>query len=309
MKKLIIITAVLLIKGMYSFGQQEPMISQYMFNGLFLNPAYAGTHKYWTSSMSARSQWVGFEGAPRTFIAAVDGPVPNKNIGLGLVMYNDRIGVSNQNTVIANYAYHLRVNKAGHILSLGASAGVSQFSARLTDLTVWDANDVVFQNNITSNLIPRFGFGAYYYTEDWYAGFSIPTLLGYQKGNDFTIDVSKATFLHRHYLLTGGYIFKLNDQVKLRPSMLVKYLPQAPVQVDLNLGVLFRDMLWVGTSFRTGDAVVMLIEYQSNSFFRIGYAYDITFSPLRKHSSGSHEILIGIDFGKDLIKTKTPRYF
>jgi type IX secretion system PorP/SprF family membrane protein len=306
--KNIIKSVIVVLLSVASYAQQDAMVSQYMFNGLYINPAYAGSHDYWTSSLTSRHQWVSFEGAPRTFIAGVDGPIAAKNMGLGFVFMNDQIGVSTQNALVANYAYQLKI-KEGHILALGASAGGSQFSARLTDLTVWDEGDEVFMNNLTSKFIPRFGFGMYYHSENAFAGFSIPTLLGYEGGKDFNMDVSKATFLHRHYLLTGGYIFDIAENVKLKPSTLIKYVPSAPLQVDLNVGALFQETFWFGTSFRSGDAVVLMAEYQSNAFFRIGYAYDITFSEIRKYSHGSHEILIGIDFGKDLVTKKTPRYF
>ena len=307
MRKLIILL-ILFFVGSISFAQQDPLVSQYMFNGLFLNPAYAGSHNYWTSSLSARHQWVNFEGAPRSFIAAVDGPILAKNMGLGFILMNDQIGVSNQNALIGNYAYQVTL-KEGHKLALGASFGISQFSARLQDLTIWDENDPIFSENLVSNFIPRAGFGMYYFSERAYAGFSIPTLLAYERGNDFNMDVSKASFLQRHYLLTGGLVFDLNEELKLKPSTLIKYTPNAPVQMDLNLGLLYRDMFWVGTSFRTGDAMVLMLEYQTNMFFRIGYAYDMTFSDIRKYSTGSHEIVIGIDFGKELVTKKTPRYF
>lgn len=308
MKKLFLFLGLFLATSFISKAQQEPMVSQYMFNGLFINPAYAGTHDYWTSTLSARTQWVGFEGAPRTILGAIDGPIAGKNMGLGLVVYNDEIGVSTQNTAIINYSYKLNFSNNTR-LALGVSAGINQFSARLTELTIWDEQDVVFQNDLRSNVIPRFGFGAYYYGDRYYAGFAIPTLLGYEKGNNFSVDVSQATFLHRHYLMTGGYVIDLNENMKLKPSILMKYLPGAPLQADLNLGLLVNETFWFGSSFRSGDAVAILLEYQSNNFFRIGYAYDITFSDLRKYSNGSHEIMIGIDFGQDLIKAKTPRFF
>jgi type IX secretion system PorP/SprF family membrane protein len=307
MKKLLIIS-ILLTLGINASAQQDPMLSQYMFNGLFLNPAYAGSHNYWTSTMSNRFQWVGFDGAPTTFIAAVDGPIAAKNMGLGMVFFNDQIGVTSQNSFMANYSYQIKIDDQKK-LALGLSAGASQFSARTTDLTVWDEGDPMFSQNLSSRLIPRFGFGAYYFSDTWYGGFSIPTLMGYQVGKEFNMDLNSATSLHRHYLLTGGYIFPVSENVKLKPSVLMKYLPNAPLQIDLNMGVLFRDMFWIGGSYRTGDAAVVMIEYQTNAFFRIGYAYDLTFSELRKYSNGSHEIVIGIDFGRDLVKTKTPRYF
>lgn len=308
MKKVITIICLLFTISLSVKAQQEPMVSQYMFNGLFLNPAYSGTHDYWTSTLSARTQWVSFDGAPNTIIGAVDGPIAGKNMGLGVILYHDRIGVSSQNTAIVNYAYHLRFKNKTR-LSLGVNAGINQFRARLSELTIWDEGDEVFKNDLRSNIIPRFGFGAYYFADKFYVGFSIPTLLGYQKGNNFSVDVSRATFLHRHYLLTGGYVFTLNESLKLKPSTLLKYLPGAPLQVDLNLGLLINETFWFGVSYRSGDAAALLIEYQSNNFFRIGYSYDITFSELRKYSHGSHEIMIGVDFGKNLTKTKTPRYF
>jgi type IX secretion system PorP/SprF family membrane protein len=162
---------------------------------------------------------------------------------------------------------------------------------------------------LTSKVIPRFGVGAYYYAPKYYVGLSVPTLFAYQKGMDFNFDVSRASFLRRHYLLTAGYVFDTSKEIKIKPSVLFKYVQNAPLEVDINLSTVYKDMFWVGASFRTGDAVALILEYQTNSYFRVGYAYDITVSKLRTYSRGSHEIMIGIDFGKDLIKVKTPRYF
>ncbi|MCF8416531.1 MAG: type IX secretion system membrane protein PorP/SprF [Crocinitomicaceae bacterium] len=307
MKKLIIIIATVGFFTPQLKAQQDPMLSQYMFNGLYINPAYAGSHKYWSSTLSYRNQWVGLEGAPSTAIAAVDGPIPGKNMGLGLILMHDQIGVTKQNTAILNYSYQIRTGEKSK-LALGINAGVSQFSAKLTSLTVWD-QDQVFQNDLTSKMLPRFGVGAYHYSKRHYVGFSIPTLFAYQKGMDFNFDLSRATFLRRHYLLTAGYVFDTSKDIKIKPSVLLKYVQNAPLEADFNLSTVYKDMFWVGASYRTGDAVAIILEYQANSFFRIGYAYDITFSKLRNYSGGSHEIMIGMDFGKDLIKVKTPRYF
>ena len=169
MKKVIILLVIFLCVFKTN-AQQEVMVSQYMFNGLYLNPAYAGSHEYWTSTLTYRNQWVGLEGAPTTVIAAVDGPIPGKNMGLGLVFFNDQIGVTRQNTVVFNYSYQIKTSKTTK-LALGVNAGFSQFSAKLTDLTVWD-QDQVFQNDITSKILPKFGVGMYYYSKRHYVGFS-----------------------------------------------------------------------------------------------------------------------------------------
>lgn len=307
MKKIILIITAGLFVVSQSNAQQDPMVSQYMFNGLYLNPAYAGSHDYWTSTLSYRNQWVGFDGAPETAIAAVDGPIANKNMGLGVILLHDRIGVTRQNTALFNYAYQIKTSSTSKF-ALGVNAGFSQFSARLSELTVWD-EDQVFQNDITSKILPRFGVGAYYFGDKHYIGLSVPTLFAYQKGMDFNFDLSRASFLRRHYLFTAGYVFETSKDIKLKPSILLKYVKSAPLEADFNLSTVYKDKFWIGASFRTGDAVAIILEYQTNSYFRVGYAYDITVSKLRNYSQGSHEIMIGIDFGRDLVKMKTPRYF
>lgn len=309
MKNLITIGAIILLFSGVARAQQDAMLTQYMFNGLYLNPAYAGSHEYWSSTVTYRTQWTGarFEGAPQTVVAAVDGPIRGKNMGLGFIISHDRIGVTRTTSFLANYAYQLKFKNKSK-LALGLDLGVSQFDARLQDVTVWDEQDVVYESNLMK-FVPRFGLGAYYFADKYYVGVSIPTLLAYEDGNNFSIDVSKASFLRRHYLLTGGVVLTVSDNVKLKPSALLKYVQNAPLEGDINLSAVFKDAFWVGATYRTNDAVAVLLEYQSNSYFRIGYSYDITVSGLRGYQNGSHEIMIGIDFGKDLKKIKTPRYF
>lgn len=307
MKKFILIMLGILAGGQVR-AQQDPMLSQYMFNGLFLNPAYAGSHKYWSSTMTYRKQWVGMSGAPETAIAAVDGPIGGRNMGLGVSFMYDKIGVSMHNKITANYAYQIRTSTNSK-LALGVSASLSQFNGRLEDLVIWDQGDQVFSQNINGKYIPSFGVGAYYFAERYYVGISIPTLFAYQNDYNFNFDLSKASFLRRHYLLTGGYVFTCSPTVKIKPSVLLKYVAHAPLEADINFAVYYKNMISAGVSYRTNDAVVFMVEYQANSFFRIGYAYDLTTTALSRYSNGTHEIMLGIDFGKDLVKVKTPRYF
>ncbi len=301
--------SIVLLFAFTARGQQDPMLTQYMFNGLYLNPAYSGSHDYWTSTLSYRSQWAGaqFKGAPQTAIAAVDGPIHGKNMGLGFIVSHDRIGVTRTTSFSASYAYQLKLNQQSK-LAMGINVGVAQYTSNLTDVLIWDEQDEVYSNNL-SKVIPKMGLGLYYFGKRHYVGLSVPTLLAYEDGRDFSMDLSKATFLSRHYLLTGGVVFDVAENVKLKPSVLLKYVHNAPLEGDINFSAVFKDMFWVGASYRTGDAAAILLEYQSNSYFRIGYSYDITFSGLRGYQNGSHEIMIGVDFGKDLVKVKTPRYF
>jgi type IX secretion system PorP/SprF family membrane protein len=302
MKKIVILLVLLSI-GMTA--QQDLMVSQYMFNGLFLNPAYAGSHKYISSSLLYRDQWVNFPGAPKTALVAVDGPVEDLNIGLGLIVANDRIGVTEQTDLYGNYAYQLRLGEGK--LAFGIRAGASNYQVTNSDLTVWDENDEMFtgRNNFW---IPKLSFGTYYFAETWYAGLAVPNLLAYDPMSPFSLDVDQSSFVRRHYFLNGGYVFKLNRSLKLKPSVLVKYTTSAPLQGDLNLNLFFMDQFCIGGSYRSGDAFTLMAEYQAKRF-RVGYAYDFTTSRIRKYSAGSHEIMIGFDFGRDIIKFKTPRYF
>jgi type IX secretion system PorP/SprF family membrane protein len=306
MKKIL---SALILQGFFlgAYAQQDAMVSQYMFNGLFLNPAYGGTHPYITGSLLYRTQWTGFSGAPQTGLFAIDGPLANDKMGLGCIISHDKIGVTEQTDFYATYSYKIKLGKDK--LSFGLRGGVSDYRAKLTSLTYWDASDVVFTSDIKSALIPKFGFGMYYYGEKYYAGFSIPTLIAYDKDYTFSVDVEKSSYLRRHYYLNGGYVFTLSELFKLKPSLLLKYNPAAPLEADINVSVLYKDKLWFGASFRTGDAVVFLVEYQTNNRIRIGYSYDYSISNLQKYSYGSHEIMLAYDFGKGKIKITTPRFF
>ncbi|MCB9188607.1 MAG: type IX secretion system membrane protein PorP/SprF [Flavobacteriales bacterium] len=309
MKTLIKIAFIFILSVQYVQvkAQQDPMLSQYMFNGLFLNPAYAGSHRFFQSTLIYRRQWVNIQGAPQTFIAAVDGPVHREKMGLGLIIANDQIGVTNQTDFLANYSYNLKLGNGK--LAFGIKAGVSQYRVKITDLTYWDEEDPIYAGNINGEIIPKFGAGVYYHQEKWFAGISIPTLLAYEKEYNFSININDASNLRRHLLITGGYVFTLNDNWKIKPSTLVKYTHAAPLQVDLNCNVLWKDMIWLGVSYRTGDSFVGMLEYQANDRFRIGYAHDFTTTQLRNYSSGTHEIMVGFDFGKDFAKVRTPRFF
>lgn len=291
-----------------AMAQQEVMVSQYMFNGLFLNPAYAGSHGYTSSSLLHRSQWLQVEGAPRTSMAAIDGSLMNGTMGLGLTIVHDQIGVSRDLDIAGHYAYHLRLGEYSK-LALGLRAGASIYSAQLSDLRYWDQNDQVYQSNISNELVGKFGFGVYWYDATSYVGISVPTI--YAADGSITMDAGDALdhYFTQHYYLHAGKVFPLGEYFDIKPSVLVKYMATAPVEADVNCNLLYKERVWFGAGYRTGDAIVGMVEYQVTPQMRIGYAYDMTTSRLRNYNSGSHEVMLGIDFGRDLVKIKTPRYF
>ncbi len=294
--------------GTTAGAQQEVMVSQYMFNGLFLNPAYAGSHDYTSASLLHRAQWVQMEGAPRTSMLGIDGPVMGDRMALGFTLVHDQIGVSRDLELAGQYAYRLPVGDNSR-LAFGLKAGVSVYSAQLNDLTYWDANDQVFQSAIENQLVGKFGFGMYWNNATSYVGLSVPTL--YAADDDITTAVTgtNTQYFHQHYYLNAGHVFDVNEHFDIKPSVLLKYLPDAPVQADVNCNVLYNERLWLGIGYRTGDAVVAMLEYQVSPKFRVGYAYDMTTSSLSGYSGGSHEVMLGLDLGKELVKIKSPRYF
>ncbi len=291
-----------------AFAQQEVMVSQYMFNQLFLNPAYAGSHAYMSSSLLHRTQWMKVEGAPQTSMMAIDAPLMKGKMGAGLSIVHDQIGVSRDLDIAGHYAYHIRVTETSK-LAFGLRAGVSVYSARLSDLSYWDTNDQVFQGDIKNKPVGKFGFGLYWYDAQSYVGLSVPTI--YAADGNISMNATGAieNYFTQHYYLHAGKVFPLNESFDLKPSTMIKYTPSAPVEADVNLNVLYRERIWFGMGYRTGDAIVGMIEYQINPMLRIGYAYDMTTSKLRNYTNGSHEVMLGMDFGKDPIRIKTPRYF
>ncbi|HEX5002509.1 MAG TPA: type IX secretion system membrane protein PorP/SprF [Bacteroidia bacterium] len=301
------IVILLVFSGMFARAQQHPLFSHYMFNGLYINPAYAGSKEFVSTTLIARKQWAGFQGAPTTQIASLHAPLSNKKVGLGFSISNDRIGITNEMDVFGSYAYHIETNNG--ILSLGLSGGFSYFKSQLSDLNYWDQNDPVYEVNSLSNILPNFGAGIYYYTNKFYAGLSVPQILSYDPDASVSINVDRAHKVTRHYFLTSGMIISTRGELKFRPSFLVKYTDNAPVEFDLNMNMLISEIIWIGVSYRSEDAIVALLEYQVNKKLRVGYSYDYTLSEIRNYSSGSHELILGYDFGFNVKKMKTPRYF
>lgn len=300
-----LVVSVLAIVGFVGqiHGQQDIMISQYLFNGLLLNPAYAGSHSYINSTLLQRSQWTQFEGAPVTSVMAIDGPMTAEDLGLGLLVTLDEIGVTSQLDVSVNFAYRLDMPVGK--LAFGLRAGATSYRAAIQDVEVWDPTDPVFSGNEIRELIPKFGFGAYYYNEIFYVGGSIPVLYAM----DDAIQNGEEDYFKRHLMLTSGLVLFPSDRITLKPSVLLKYVKTAPLELDLNLHALFDEKFWLGVGYRSGASAVAMIEYQISPTIRTGYAHDFAVNGLRTFAGGSHEIMIGLDLGASDAKTRSPRYF
>jgi type IX secretion system PorP/SprF family membrane protein len=291
-------------------AQYEPHFSQYLNNELFINPAYAGSRGYMAATLLYRDQWTGMEGAPKTGTIGFHLPFSRDRAGAGLCIMNDRIGVSNHTAVFLNYAYHLRLTENDQVLSFGLQGGIINAEERLRDVLIIEQNDPEFASNVYHKLMPNFGFGTYYHTPRFYAGFSIPRFMK-NKIDPFnqSVEYNRISIKNWHYYLYSAYIARLSESVKLKPAVMCKLVSGAPLEADFNLNFLLREIFWIGAGYRTGDAIVFITQYQINKNLRIGYSYDYTLTKLQNFNSGTHEFTIGYDFTFDKNKIVSPRYF
>lgn len=282
-------------------AQQQAMFTQYMFNGLAINPAYAGSHESISATALARIQWVGIDGAPRTQTFSVHSPIPGKNIGLGAFFAHDELGVTEQNTLYLSYAYRMQMSKG--TLAFGIQGGLRTSSINYGDLGVNDPN---LQSNISESS-PNFGAGLFYSTDRFYLGASIPVLMNNELGAGDNSDIQSKQI--RHFFATAGYVFDLSPVLKLKPSGLIKSVSGAPIEMDINANLIINDLVWFGLSYRSFDSVSFLFDLQVNPQLRFGYAYDYTTTDLGQANSGSHEFMINYRFVFAKNKIVTPRYF
>ncbi|MBI1223428.1 MAG: type IX secretion system membrane protein PorP/SprF [Bacteroidetes bacterium] len=301
MKKLLWIIAGLFAASP-SFAQQDPMYSQYLYNMLTVNPAYAGSHEQLSTVLFYRNQWTGFKGAPVTTNISVHSPFKNTNGAWGINAFNDRIGVQKQDYLNLNYAYRIISSKG--TLSLGMSAGVYQFSNNYNELQMGQG-DPLFSGNETYKLF-NFGFGAYYKTSKMALGISVPHFLNRAMVNRMAY---KAVNPADHLYLTGSYLIFLSDDYVFKPSAMIRYVNNAPMQMDLNATIIYKNSLYMGISYRTINEASLMVQYQLNKNWWFGYAYDVPFGVVKSISRGSHEIFLGFDISFDKTKMLSPRYF
>lgn len=303
MKKLVIYF-LLLVAAAPVWAQQQPMYSQYMFNGLAINPAYAGSREVLSMMALHRDQWTGIEGAPETQTFSIHTPLKKKRLGLGLLIYHDRLGVTDQKGISLSYAY--RVPLAKGRLAFGISGAVNSLRSRWSTVSTVQSGDAVFGEDSPSYVMPNAGAGVYYSSKKFYTGLSVPALLTNRINTggkqDTYHDPSNYNVMFTSGVLVpaGGIVFK--------PSVLVKYHSGSPVQVDINSSFYIKDHLEIGASYRTNDAIVGIIGYNINKQLRVGYAYDRTLSMLKAYNKGSHEFMLQYEFGYK-VEAMSPRYF
>jgi type IX secretion system PorP/SprF family membrane protein len=292
--KRIIKSLILLLIPLSLAGQLTPVTSQYVLNPLSINPAYAGNRGALNIAAFYRRQWAGIPGAPETMTLAADAPFLDSKLGLGFSITNDKIGVTKETHFLTNYSYKINMDKGS--LSLGLGAGLITTNTAWSDLVVLDPGDENFLTNSRVFVVPDFTFGAYYSNQNYFAGLSIPKLLGYK----FNYDKNKYTLMVKpgnyNYLLNAGYVYTLNQKIKLFPSTLITISPGEKLLVDLNAYVSLNDRIWAGASYRNGRSLGLLCQFAVNNQFRIAYTYDFDFGKLGQYSYGTHEIMLRYEF-------------
>jgi len=293
-------------------AQYDALFTNYMFNEMFINPAYAGSNGAMSATLLHRQQWVNFSGRPVTTSFSLHGPIINEKMGVGLSILNERIGVLQRNLIYGDYAYRLKVQDKG-TLALGIMAGVDMQVNRFSELKVSDNGSVDPQlvQNSPNIIAPNLGTGVYYHTKSFYGGFSIPRLIDNQMNfsGGGAVKTSKVQFNKMTYYFTAGNLFTLNDELKLRANAMLKYVAGAPMQVDIGANLLIKDVFWTGLSFRSGSAIALLLGYQVNRQLLINYSYDYGVNQIQKYSQGSHEFVMSYLFAYKGKKVVTPRYF
>lgn len=293
--------------GTALFAQQDPQFTQYMFNMLALNPAYAGSADRVSVKALSRHQWVGFTGAPTTQTLTLHSPVWHESLALGGSFFRDSHGPMTQYTFMADVAYRIFMGDAK--LSFGLKGGLNLLQGTFAELNPQQLGDQVFQQNVNTKLDPQFGFGMMYYSDRYYIGISTPKLLRTEFFQTDSLAFISDPGQRPHYFLSGGYVFDMGVYHKFKPTFLVKAVQGAPVSFDLSANFLFFEKFWLGAMYRHTDAVGALAQYHVTNDLSVGYAYDYPLSILRNYSGGSHEVMIGYEFGNKLKGIRSPRYF
>jgi type IX secretion system PorP/SprF family membrane protein len=324
MKKFISVLIGILFFQSLCIAQEDILYTQYIFSQLSVNPAYAGNNIDLNITALSRKQWIGLDGSPTSVSLFADGTVlggnprkernthkdrkvplfsNNKKLGIGLILFNEKVGVNN--TFHAKTAYSYKINfSADTRLSFGLQAGIMSFKQSFDKLENIESNDEIFQDNI--NLV-RFniGSGVFFETQHYFMGFSVPSII---KSSLEPKEKTGESQL-RQYFFSAGYLFYLNPHFKLKPTIMVRHTEELPTQFDLNVHLLYNDRIWGGISYRYKSSINISTKILITQSLNVGFAYDFAIGAIRNINTGSAEILISYLFRQPKKRIINPRYF
>lgn len=286
-----------------SHAQQDAQFTQYMYNTINVNPAYAGSRGALSIFALHRTQWVGLDGAPVTNTISVNTPLNNSNLGLGVSVINDKIGPIDENTISADLSYTLPTSE-NYKLSFGLKATANLFNLNTNELDPLDADDPSLQN--FNNFSPNIGAGLYLHSNKAYVGFSVPNFIETNRYDDNQVKIFKEKM---NYYLIGGYVFDLSSEVKFKPAFISKVVEGAPFQMDLSGNFMFNNKFVVGVAYRWSAALSAMVGFQVSEGLYIGYGFDNETTNLKNYNSGSHEVFLRYEIFKNVDKITTPRFF
>jgi type IX secretion system PorP/SprF family membrane protein len=293
-----------MLTGIVSYAQQDAQFTQYMYNTININPAYAGSRGFMSLFALHRTQWVGLDGAPVTNSFSINTPIGNSKMGVGISFLNDRIGPTNENEISADVSYSIRTSESFR-LSFGLKVTANVFNLDVSRLNPVSQNDPQFQN-LNNSFTPNFGAGLYLHSEKTYIGLSVPNFIESNKYDSNSVAMFKEKMI---YYLIAGHVFDIGENLKFKPSLLTKIVTGAPLQVDVSGNFLISKKFVIGGAYRWSAALTAMTGFQISEGIFVGYGYDKETTNLANYNSGSHEIFLRFELSKTYNKITSPRFF
>jgi type IX secretion system PorP/SprF family membrane protein len=290
------------------YAQTYPGFSQFLVNGMVINPAYAGSRGTMSALLSMRKQWSGVEGAPVFQTVSVHAPMKNDRVALGLLYNRQTYGVTEMQNIYGVYAYHIHIGRNSR-LAFGIQGGVDINNSNFAGVPTALPNDPAFTEGVDLRILPNVGAGVYLYNNDFFMGLSIPAFLSYREsGTPSSLKVYHSVQNYDLLLLTGGLI-TFTESFRFKPSILLKYSLTKPLEVDVNGNFIIADFIWLGASYRMAEeSLIGILEIQATQQIKLGYSYDYQLGTLGSFSKGTHEFLMRFEFGYR-VSAASPRYF
>ena len=293
-----------------SYAQQDAQFTQYMYNTMNINPGYAGSREVMSVFALHRTQWVGLDGAPTTNTVSINSPINGSNVGLGVSILNDKIGPSDESNISVDISYTIPVSNT-YKLSFGLKASGNLLNIDFTKLNQFYPGDHSFEANIDNEFSPNIGVGLYWYSNNTYVGLSAPNILETRHFDKYA-NIGASSYVSKeliHYYFIAGHVFVMDSSIKFKPSVLVKMVQGAPLQVDLSGNFLINDKFTAGIAYRWSGAVSALVGFQVSDSWFIGYGYDMETTKLGNYNSGTHELFLRYELFKKFDKIISPRFF
>ena len=302
-----ILIGILMLGSTQVQAQQDPQYTNYMYNTVNINPAYAGSRGSMSIFGLHRTQWVGLEGAPTTNSFSVNTPLKNSKLGLGVGYVNDRLGVIDENTISLDVSYTIDLNKKNSKLSFGVKGSMNLLNLSYSRLNKFNPNDPLILTDISNEASPNIGAGVYWHNEKSYLGLSVPNFLENDRFDNGTVYSSMNQRMH--YYLMGGHVFEINPMLKFKPAFLLKAVAGAPLQADVTANFLIHDKLTLGAAYRWDAAWSALAGFQVTDGLMLGYSYDAETTKLGRYNNGSHELFVRFELFNKYRRVNSPRFY